>query len=290
MTTNHAPPQDPTPNLTIGDLARRTGLSAATLRTWEARHGFPVPRRLSSGHRRYDEGAVALVDQVRRRRDAGVRLEVAIAEVATAPSTAAPSLFAELRRSHPHLGVDRLRKSTLLSLTRAMEDEHCARAERPLLFAAFQHERFYRRSEARWAELARTARDAVVFAEFSPGTPLEGPPRKVHLAGSAHLRREWVLVCDAPDFPACLAAWELPGQSGRPDRDRVFEALWTLDPREVREAARVCATLAAAAQPGSMGATLAELADTPLGASPDLRRATSLFQRLVAYVDRAVNR
>ena len=34
------------PNLlTIGDLADRTGVPPATLRSWEARHGFPVPVR-----------------------------------------------------------------------------------------------------------------------------------------------------------------------------------------------------------------------------------------------------
>ncbi|MEJ7742488.1 MAG: MerR family transcriptional regulator [Nocardioidaceae bacterium] len=68
--------------LTIGDLAERTGLQPATLRTWESRHGFPVAKRRDSGHRRYGEGDVELVRQVIRRRDSGVRLEVAIAEVA----------------------------------------------------------------------------------------------------------------------------------------------------------------------------------------------------------------
>jgi DNA-binding transcriptional MerR regulator len=70
--------------LTISDLARRTGLTPATLRAWETRHGFPVPSRRASGHRRYDERDVALVRDVLRRREAGVRLEVAIADASAA--------------------------------------------------------------------------------------------------------------------------------------------------------------------------------------------------------------
>ena len=51
MTTKPAAAQP----LTISDLAQRTGVSAATLRAWETRHGFPTPTRRESGHRRYDE-------------------------------------------------------------------------------------------------------------------------------------------------------------------------------------------------------------------------------------------
>jgi methanogenic corrinoid protein MtbC1 len=39
--------------LSIGALARATGLSIETLRTWERRYGFPVPSRKPSGHRLY---------------------------------------------------------------------------------------------------------------------------------------------------------------------------------------------------------------------------------------------
>ena len=67
--------QAPESGLTIGELARRTDVSPAVLRMWETRHGFPEPRRLSSGHRRYSENDVALIRQVLRRKEAGIRLE-----------------------------------------------------------------------------------------------------------------------------------------------------------------------------------------------------------------------
>ncbi|RZI79063.1 MAG: MerR family transcriptional regulator, partial [Microbacterium sp.] len=95
--------------LTIGDLAQRTGLSPAVLRMWETRHGFPVPSRLESGHRRYTDTDVDQVLQVLRRKDAGVRLEVAIAEAGQVLPPASPSVFAELRRKHPALATHRLK-------------------------------------------------------------------------------------------------------------------------------------------------------------------------------------
>ena len=46
--------------LSIGELSSRTGVTPSTLRIWEERHGFPVPTRLESGHRRYAEGEETL--------------------------------------------------------------------------------------------------------------------------------------------------------------------------------------------------------------------------------------
>lgn len=286
MTTEHAVAQ----GLTIGDLARRTGLTPATLRAWETRHGFPVPTRRASGHRRYDERDVALVKEVLRRRDAGVRLEVAIADASGLRAMLAsptPSVFAELRRRHPHIAPQLLRKSTLLALSWAMEDECCARAQRPTLFAAFQEERFFRQAEPRWRELARTARSAVVFADFQAAreNSVGSGVHAVHLPEEAPMRREWSLVCDAPEHVAALAAWELPGQDAVPDEERVFESVWTLDPRAVRDAARVCAQLADVLDPAAAH-DWGQLEGVAADESDDLRAAASLFHRLVAYVDR----
>jgi MerR family transcriptional regulator, light-induced transcriptional regulator len=46
------------PRLTIGAVARATGLSPDTLRVWQKRYGFPVPQRKPSGHRLYSSGDV----------------------------------------------------------------------------------------------------------------------------------------------------------------------------------------------------------------------------------------
>lgn len=289
MTTDSPIAQDPAadssdqPGLTIGELAGRTGVNAATLRMWEARHGFPVPDRLPSGHRRYAETTVDRVLQVQRRRDAGVRLETAIAEIVAEPVISAPSVYAELRRRHPELPTHRLRKSTLLALTWALEDECCARAQQPWLFGAFQHERYYRQAEARWRDLARTAKGAWALAQFDH-PKADGGVVEVDLPETAAMTREWSLVCLAPDLPAALAAWELPGQDDVPDGDRLFESLWTLNPSAVRAAGRTCAQVVAALGHD----TAAVLADTDEHLPPpttDLMHATTLFNRVLAYVD-----
>src|SRR3954465_3837504 len=166
------PPASTSAGLTIGDLAARTGLSPATLRVWESRHGFPVPPRKESGHRRYDERDVDLVAQVVRRRDSGMRLEVAIAGVALARAAGGgapgpPAVHPALRRKHPGLQPQRLSKATLLALSWAIEDECCARAERPMIFGAFQEQRYYRQAKERWRELARIARSTMAFGDFT---------------------------------------------------------------------------------------------------------------------------
>lgn len=278
---------DPGADLTIGDLARQTGASTAVLRMWESRHGFPVPHRLESGHRRYTAEDVDLVRQVLRRRDAGIRLEVAIAEAAATRAPDSPSIFAELRRRHPALATHRLRKSTLIALSWAIEDECCAVADRPVLFGAFQRADYYRPSAPRWDELARVARSAIVFADDWPQTADEASgPIRARLDADAPMQREWAVVCDAADSTACLTAWELPGQADVPDRQRVFEAIWTVDPVAVRDAARVAASIAESAGVLAARPLLYELAEAPAPRVTTPSGVTALFNRVVAYVDR----
>jgi MerR family transcriptional regulator, light-induced transcriptional regulator len=274
----------PADGLTIGELAERTGLRPSTLRSWESRYGFPRPQRMAAGHRRYDERDIGLVEEVLRQRAVGLSLPAAIAQAAAGPPAEDQSVFAVLRRRHPELQPQVLRKAGLLALTRAIEDEYCARSERALLFASFERERFYRQSENRWNELARTAEAVVVFADFAEAGGAAGAPVRVPVPAGAPLGREWVLVCQARGYPACLAGWEFPGQAAASDADRRFEVLWTLDPRPVREAAVTCARLAEAFSPGL--SLLDRLpADPAPPISADLRRATGLLTRMAAYLE-----
>lgn len=282
---------EPQDGLSIGELARRTDVAAPTLRSWESRYGFPRPRRLAGGHRRYDERDIDRITDALRLRAAGMSLPAAISQATTLAGQVEPSAFAGLRRRHPGLIFQVLRKTTLLALTRAIEDECCARAEHAVLFASFQQERFYRHSERRWNELARTARAVIVFADFSEpaaSLPRDMPgPIKVPVPAAHPLRREWVLVCEAQNYSACLAAWELPGQRETADARRRFEVLWSVDPQVVRDAATICAELAQSMTPG-LDRLLGGLpSDPPPPASTDLRRASGLLSRMVGYLETA---
>jgi DICT domain-containing protein len=231
-------------DLTIGDLVARTGVGEATLRVWERRHGFPAPERLPSGHRRYSPADAELVLQVVRERAAGLSLAAAIARARDAAEGTDGSVFAGLRRQRPDVQPVRLRKPILLALSRAIEDESCARAERALLFGAFQRERFYRQSERRWRELSRTADLAIVFADFPRRRRRAGAPEELPLDRSAGLNREWSIVCEAPGHAVCLAGIELPAAQRPREAAREFEVIWSVEPAVVRTAVEICLALA----------------------------------------------
>jgi len=282
------PPQRGPGTLTIGELAARTGLTPAVLRTWEARHGFPMPARFASGHRYYRETDVELVQRVLHRQRAGVRLEAAIREVTAYPSAPPLSVFAMLRNDHPELAPQLLHKPTLLGLSRAIEDEYLASADTGVLCASFQREHFYRASATRWSELARRSRWSIVFADFPEVQEQQADePARVPLAGDAPMRREWALVAETSRLGVCLAGWEPPGQDGVSDDQRAFEVVWTVDSQATRQALRICAEVAGAAGLATAPDLLHELDEDPVVARADPLRASALFNRAIGYVDRA---
>lgn len=272
--------------LSIGEVAQRTGVGEGTLRMWEQRYGFPAPGRTANGARRYSEADVERILQVARERDRGLALRAAIAR-ALQPAGRDVSVFACLRRSLADLPPQRLTKRALSAISYAIEDESFAAAEQPIVLGSFQHERFYRRVERRWLELARTARLAVVLADF-PTARAGGPlPIEVPTGVDAPLRREWALVCDSPGYAACLAAWEIPEQQQQPDGERVFEALWTVEPQLVRAGARVLVGAAVANEPELLGDAVRVLEDRPPASTDTTRQLASLTNRMIGYLARA---
>lgn len=274
--------------LTIGDLAGRTGVSTATLRVWETRHGFPSPQRLPSGHRRYTAADADLVRSVVRDRDAGISIAAAVERARRERREPERSIFAGVRRRRPDLQPYLLPKRALVGLSHAIEDECCARARRPLLFGSFQRVRFWRHAEARWGELARTAHAAVVFADFEPGSePGAGGPVEIPIDRGDPFGREWSIVCDAPGYAAFLAGWERPGQDGVADSERRFETIWSVEPRLVREAADICLALVARSRPELARRLAPRLDGVPPPAGEELRLVGALTNRMVAYVGEA---
>jgi DICT domain-containing protein len=251
---------------------------------WETRYGFPVPERLPSGHRRYSGDDVQRVRQVSRDRESGMSMPAAIERAQQIASEPEPSIFAGVRRRRPDLQPYLLAKRTLIGLSHAIEDECAARAERPVLFGSFQRERFYRHAEPRWRELARTAHSAVVFADFDAARMPEDAPAELPIDRRDPLGREWSLVCDAPGYAAFLAAWERPGQDEVPDDERRFETVWSVEPRLVREAARIAAGFVERTQPELLGPIVDRLRHTPPPSGEELRLVGALTSRMVAYV------
>jgi DICT domain-containing protein len=276
--------EDESDGFSIGELSRRTGVPVATLRTWEVRYGQPRARRRPSGHRRYDDDAVRAVGLMVGQRAAGLSLDAAASRL-DASRGPVRSVFAALRAQHPELRTQQLTKPTLLAVTHAMEDEYLATAEPAVLFGAFQRARYVAQSRDRWHDLARASEFAAVLADFGDEPPVaEAAVIRAPLAADAALTREWLLVCDGPTYAACVVGREPAGQAGAREPTRRFETVWSLDPQVVRSAARICASHVAPHLADGGAALEARLSGAPPPASPDLARATLLFQRLVDYL------
>ncbi|CAN5510184.1 hypothetical protein BH11ACT8_BH11ACT8_30670 [soil metagenome] len=275
--------------LSIGQVASRTGLSVAMLRSWEARHGFPTPHRRASGHRRYTTGDAEAVTRVLGLTSTGLSLVDAISHREPTARPATSSLFAALRTIRPLLSPRSLRGSTLLALSHAIEDEYLARAQRGFLFGVFESERTYEAGRSRWDELARMARSALVFAD-GPSTSAPaarpGAVTRITLSPESPMRREWAVVCDAPELSAAIVGWEAPGQQPSAGTGaRVYEAIWTLEPLAVRQLALLCADVAGAAGHAGAPGLTADLEATPVPAIEIPVAAIALVNRFVSYIE-----
>ena len=180
--------------LSISDVVERTGVAEGTLRMWERRHGFPVPERLPSGHRRYSDAQIESVLRVMAGRTAGLSLAAAIDRARRDNHSPPASLFAAIRRRRPEIEPQTIRKHILVALSHAIEDESLSRAERPMLFASFQRKRFYNAERSRFRELSRGADLAVVFADFDRVRARSDAPTEIPVDRTHPLTREWTIA------------------------------------------------------------------------------------------------
>ncbi len=279
----------------ITEMARESGVSVSDLRNWEARYGVPRPERSKSGRRLYSMSDKETVIRVLALRDAGLSLTGAINQTRKAGpfgeggGTGDVSLFATLRRSNPDLSVHVLDKRTLLALTRAIEDCCFAAAQRPILLGAFQDQRYYRASRSRWRDMARSSLCAITFATSSAASQSTNdetgePIVNISISAGSPLSREWALICDGVERPACVVGWERPGQEARPDPARVFETLWSVDPSVVRQASRVAWSIAARHQPDVRGIDDILAERTVPAARMDALHVTELLGRTLEYL------
>jgi len=124
--------------LTIGQLARRSGVPVRTLRFWSDAGVLPETERSGSNYRRYDAHAVARLDLVRTLRELGLGLDEvrlvlekrsSVADVAAAHVAAIDARIRVLRTQRAVCtllarGIDSPRKAALMNdLTRLSAEE-----------------------------------------------------------------------------------------------------------------------------------------------------------------------
>lgn len=110
------------PLLTIGAVARLTGIPAATIRAWERRYGIPRPSRTASGRRLYRAADLALLRQLRTRQTSAAALAAAWRETHAAPAPDA-SLLAALRHARVAAAEQRLDELVGLLSTEAFLEQ-----------------------------------------------------------------------------------------------------------------------------------------------------------------------
>ena len=98
--------------MSIGEVARRTGVTVPTLRAWEHRYGLLVPVRTAGGHRRYREEDVQRVLGVLELTGQGWAVGAAARQVAGRRSAASPA----------RPPVDELRDRLWSALEQALRD------------------------------------------------------------------------------------------------------------------------------------------------------------------------
>ncbi|MET0132802.1 MAG: MerR family transcriptional regulator, partial [Kibdelosporangium sp.] len=101
----------------IGDLARRTGLTVKTIRFYSDRGILPPTDRSPGGYRRYGVDAVARLDLIRTLRDLGVDLP-AIRQVVNREATLADVAAAHAEALAVQIEVLRLRRAVLAAVAK----------------------------------------------------------------------------------------------------------------------------------------------------------------------------
>lgn len=130
----------------IGDLARRTGLTVKTIRFYSDQGIVPPAGRSPAGYRRYDPTALARLDLVRTLRDLGLDLatvravvdrEISLAEVASAHAAALETQIRTLRLRQAVLTAVARRGSTPEEMELMHELARLSQAERRRLIGDF---------------------------------------------------------------------------------------------------------------------------------------------------------
>ncbi|WP_255952058.1 helix-turn-helix domain-containing protein [Streptomyces odontomachi] len=142
---------DGTELLTIGQLARRTGLSVRTIRYWSDEGALTPVTRSAGGYRLYDTASVARLELVRTLRELGLSLadvrrvlhgETTVAQVAATHVTALDAQIRSLRITRAVLSTVALRGSTAEEMTLMNKLARLSAAERRRIIDDFVTEVF----------------------------------------------------------------------------------------------------------------------------------------------------
>jgi DNA-binding transcriptional MerR regulator len=266
--------------MTIGEVARRTGLPVKTVRFYSDEGLLPPAERTAAGYRLYDDRGLARLDLIRTLRDAGLGLD-AIAAVLEREMSLAEALTLRLQAVEAHIASLR----------------HVAAALRAALREGPDHAGLRRLNEVtRLSRQERRATIARFYERVSEGIAVDPAWTERMIEAS---------VPELPDEPSAeqIDAWvelaSIVSDDGFVDNMRVQAEVWNegLDPqRSAAAGAEIFAAASeavAAGEPpdGEVARGIAQrwmaASAAALGRAPDAEFRAGLRARLKSYDPRA---
>jgi DICT domain-containing protein/signal transduction histidine kinase len=201
------------------------------------------------------------------------------------------SVLTELLSQHSHLRPHLYFKSSLTALSRAMEDLVLAGADRPLVIATFQEERFYRQEAHRYQRIAAQTDRAYVLSVMESSKIPATDYVLIPIDPNDGLAQEWNLVVIGANSAACLICQERTGEwtnaRGLESSQR-FDGIWTFDRQIAMDAAQILLGRVAKYRPKlkkQLQKIQTELSTTPIVTTETNSASADAFvQRLVTYL------
>ncbi|MEV7793586.1 MerR family transcriptional regulator [Streptomyces sp. NPDC087512] len=143
---------DGTGLMTIGELARTTGLTVRTIRYWSDEGALPPVTRSTGGYRLYDAASVARLELIRTLRELGLGLddvrrilsgEATLARIAAAHVSALDAQISSLKVTRAVLSTVARRGSTAEEMTLMNRLARLSTAERQRILRDFVDEMFH---------------------------------------------------------------------------------------------------------------------------------------------------
>ncbi len=201
------------------------------------------------------------------------------------------SVLTELLSQHSHLRPHLYFKSSLTALSRAMEDLVLAGADRPLVIATFQEERFYRQEAHRYQRIAAQTDRAYVLSVMESSKIPATDYVLIPINPNDGLAQEWNLVVIGSNSAACLICQERTGEwtnaQGLESSQR-FDGIWTFDRQIAMDAAQILLERVAKYRPKlkkQLQKIQTELTTAPMVTTEASSASADAFvQRLVTYL------
>ncbi len=151
------------------------------------------------------------------------------------------SLLQDILQVRPQIKAQIYFKTALTALSHAMEDLVLEGADRPLVIANFQQERYYSQETRRYQRIAGKTDQVYVMAapETAFSDPTETPYARIALNPLDELAQEWHLVIVGDKYCACLICREHSAPVGaiHLDSARQFLGFWTFEAETSRQVA-----------------------------------------------------